>query len=255
MRVAVTGAAGSVGTATLDALENTDHAVTAITHRERDVTDVALEIEDRGAVADALAGHDAVVHLAGNPSPEAEWDAVDGVNIDGTDSVYEAAADGDLSRVVFASTNHVHQGYNIPEFGVEGYTETAGDSPRAVHPDEPHRPDSYYAASKVTGEALGSYYADRHGLGVVNARIGWLLERDQLQAKADLPPERARYARAMWLSPRDWGDFVRRSLVASLPENPLSVNVTSENADRYLSLIETRRALGYDPVDDSSTVI
>jgi len=254
MQVAVTGAAGSVGRATLDALAPTDHAVTPITHRETDLDGVVLDVTDRDAVADALAGHDAVVHLAADPSPTAGWDDVLGPNVDGTYSVFEAAVAGGLSRVVFASTNHVQQAYNAADLATEHGTETAVATPHAVHPEEPARHDSYYAVSKVAGEALGSYYADRHDLAVVNARIGWLLTPSELREKADLPPERARYARAMWLSPRDWGDFVRSALDSPLPRTPLSVNVTSENAERYLSLVETRRTLGYNPKDDSRDV-
>jgi L-arabinose 1-dehydrogenase [NAD(P)+] len=255
MQVAVTGAAGSVGRATLDALADTDHSVTAVTHGETPVSDVALDVQDRAALAEALDGHDAVVHLAADPSPEADWDSVLGANVDGTESLYRAAVEGGLSRVVFASSNHVHQGYNAADLAAEHGTETAVERPRAVHPEEPPRPDSHYAVSKVAGEALGSYYADRHGVEVVNARIGWLLTRAELRERADLPAERARYARAMWLSPGDWGSFVRAALDRDLPRNPLSVNVTSENADRYLSLVETRRALGYDPEDDSADVV
>jgi L-arabinose 1-dehydrogenase [NAD(P)+] len=254
MDIAVTGAAGSVGGATLDALADTDHAVTAITHRDCEASDVALDVTDREALADALAGHDAVVHLAADPSPAAAWEDVLDANVDGTHSLYEAAVAGGLSRVVFASSNHVQQAYNVADLGEEGATESATSDARAVHPEEPARPDSYYAVSKVAGEALGSYYADRHGLTVVNARIGWLLERAELREKAGLAADRARYARAMWLSPRDWTDFVCRALTRSLPRNPLTVNVTSENAERYLSLVETRRALGYEPRDDSSAV-
>ena len=248
-RIAVTGAAGNVGRETLAAFEETAHEVTPITHRERDLDSVVLEVEDRAAVADALAGHDAVIHLAGNPSPDAEWDGVLGVNVDGTYSVYEAAVEHDLDRVVFASTNHVHQFYNVDDYESP---ESLVDRPRAVSPDEPVRPDSYYAVSKVAGEALGTHYADRHGLEVVNLRIGWLLDEAALREKQAERESLARYARAMWLSPRDCQHAMRRAVEADLSENPLTVNLTSDNREQYLSLTETRRGLDYAPRDDSA---
>jgi L-arabinose 1-dehydrogenase [NAD(P)+] len=127
--------------------------------------------------------------------------------------------------------------------------------PGTVRPDEPTRPDSYYAVSKVSGEALGSYYVDRHGLEVVNLRIGWLLAEDELRDLQDEDESVARYARAMWLSPRDCRDVMERSVTADLPENPLTVNAISRNQERYLSITETMRGLGYEPRDDSSEVI
>lgn len=249
--VALTGAAGNVGREALVALREAGHDVTPITHRERNMDSVVLDVTDAEAVDAALAGQDAVVHLAGNPSPDAEWDSVLDVNVDGTQIVYEAALSNDLDRVVFASTNHVTQMHNVADPAVP---ESMREDADAVHPDDRDRPDSFYAVSKVTGEALGSYYADRHGLEVVNLRIGWLLDRDGLREKQSLPEEKARYARAMWLSPRDCQDALRRSVAADV-ETPLTVNVVSRNAERYLSLTETTRGIGYAPRDDSAEVL
>jgi L-arabinose 1-dehydrogenase [NAD(P)+] len=251
-RIAVTGAAGSVGREVLRGLDG--HDVTALTHREHDDIDgEVVEITDPDSIGPALSGHDVVVHLAGNPSPGAEWDSVLDANIDGTYNVYEAAREHDLERVVFASTNHVTQMRGISD---PARPETMADDAPAVRPDEPTRPDSYYAVSKVSGEALGSYYADRHGLEVVDLRIGWLLTEDELRERQDEDdPDAARYARAMWLSPGDCRDVVEKAATAELPENPLTVNAISRNSERYLSITETMRGLGYDPRDDSAEVV
>jgi L-arabinose 1-dehydrogenase [NAD(P)+] len=251
-RIAVTGAAGSVGRETLRGLDG--HDVTPLTHREHDDIDgKVVEITDPDSIGPALTGHDVVVHLAGDPSPEAEWDSVLHANIDGTYNVYEAAREHDLDRVVFASTNHVSQMHGI---GDHTRPETMADDAPTVRPDDPTRPDSYYAVSKVSGEALGSYYADRHGLEVVDLRIGWLLTAAELRERQDEDdPEAARYARAMWLSPGDCRDVVEKAATADIPENPLTVNAISRNSERYLSITETMRGLGYEPRDDSAEVV
>jgi L-arabinose 1-dehydrogenase [NAD(P)+] len=250
--VAVTGAAGDVGRATLEGLAG-HHDVTPITHRERaGIDSIILDVEDRAALDAAFAGHDVVVHLAADPSPEATWESVRDVNIAGTYNVYEAARTNGVDRVVFASTNHVHQMYNIAD---PARPETTVEDARALHPDDPPRPDSYYGVSKVSGEALGNYYSDRHGLEVVNLRIGWLLSADDVRVKMDEPPETARYVRAMWLSPRDCRAGIRRAVEADLPASPLALNLVSANDDRYLSITETMRAIGYEPRDNSGTVV
>lgn len=250
-RIAVTGAAGSVGREALRGLA--DHEVSPLTHREHDDIDGdVVEVTDPDSIGPALAGHDVVVHLAGNPSPGAEWDSVLEVNIDGTYNVYEAARRHDVRRVVFASTNHVSQMHGI---GDPTRPETMAEDAPTVRPGDPTRPDSYYAVSKVSGEALGSYYADRHGIEVVDLRIGWLLTEAQLRERQDEDnPGVSRYARAMWLSPRDCRDVVEKAATADLTESPLTVNAVSRNSERYLSVTETMRELGYEPRDDSAAV-
>ena len=59
----------------------------------------------------------------------------------------------------------------------------------------------------------------------------------------------------MWLSPRDCRDVVEKAVTADLPENPLTVNAVSRNRERYLSITETMRGLGYEPRDDSAEVV
>ncbi|WP_227357118.1 NAD-dependent epimerase/dehydratase family protein [Haladaptatus salinisoli] len=250
-QIVITGAAGSVGSVARSGLQ--DHDVTPVTHREHDNLDsIVLDVEDRVALMTAFEDQDIVVHLAGNPSPEAEWESVLSTNIGGTYNIYEAALANDVDRVVFASTNHIHQMYNIDQ---RSRPETVRENATAVRPDAPHRPDSYYAVSKVAGEALGNYYAMRHGLEVVNLRIGWLLTEEELLERQADDSAIARYARAMWLSPDDCRDGIRKAVETPLDRNPVSVNLVSANQERYLSITETQRQLGYAPVDNSATVV
>lgn len=251
VRVAVTGAAGRVGRQALRALE--DEEVTPVTHRERDDVDgVVADVTDYDALRDAIAGRDVLVHLAADPSPGAEWAALREVNVQGTYNAFEAAREQGLDRVVYASSNHAVGAYNAADVADP---ESAVAAPRTVHPDDPPKPDTKYGVSKVVGEALGSFYATRHGLEVVNLRIGWLMDEAELAATQDEPASRARFARAMWLSPRDCRDALRRAVVANLPESPLTVHVTSRNDDRFLSLTETATALGYRPRDNATEAL
>lgn len=65
----------------------------------------------------------------------------------------------------------------------------------------------------------------------------------------------ARYVSAMWLSPQDCRQGMRRTVQASLPSSPLAINLVSENDDRCLSLTEAMRAIGYRPRDNSALVV
>lgn len=248
MQVAITGADGNVGRQALEALS--DHDVTPLIHSEtEDIDSEILDVTDAERVDETLAGHDAVVHLAANPEPDANWEGVREVNIDGAYNVFEAAVENGLDRVVFASSNHVSHMYNAAD---PADPESLVEDPAVVDPDDPPRPDSYYGVSKVAGEALGSYYADRHGLEVVNLRIGWLLEESELEETQDESEDHARFARAMWLSPRDCRDAIESATIAELPESPMTANAVSGNDDRYLSLTHAIRGIGYRPRDNAS---
>ncbi len=252
-RVAVTGAAGNVGREALDALRD-DHDVTALTHREHeDVESRVFDLQDEDEVRGELAGHDVVLHLAAASSPDTDWDTAVDVNIRGTRNVFAAAADGDVDRVVFASSNHATGTYNISDpSDPESMTP---DDVRTIDPDDPPRPDSFYGVSKVAGEGLANYYADCHGVESVNLRIGWLMSREELRGTQDAPEEKAKFARAMWLSPRDCRDAVAAAVESEIPENPLTVNAVSANDDRYLSLTHTLTTIGYAPRDNSAEAL
>jgi L-arabinose 1-dehydrogenase [NAD(P)+] len=250
--VAVTGAAGSIGRVTLEALED-GFEVTPLTHREHDDIDsVVIDIiNGRKKLTEAFAGNSTVVHLAGNPSPEADWESVLQTNINGTYNVFEAARQAGVDRIIFASTNHVQHMYNAAD---PGSPELTGTDTRPVSPDDPARPDSYYGVSKLTGEGLGSYYADRHGMNVINFRIGWLLTREELLNYQNESEGRARQARVLWLSPRDWRHAIRQAIKTDLSGVETLV-AQSRNQERYFSLIETMRTIGFQPQDDSSEVV
>ncbi|MGM0389940.1 MAG: NAD-dependent epimerase/dehydratase family protein, partial [Natrinema limicola] len=163
--IAITGAAGNVGRAIVDAFPADKHDLTLFSHSETaDLETTLLEITDREQFVDALEGQDVVIHLAAISSPRAAWDDLRGPNIDGLSNAFEAAIENDLKRVVFASSNHaVNMGNTVSPSRPES---TVG-TPEIVRPHDPVDPDTYYGVTKVFGEAMGSYYANRHGLEVI----------------------------------------------------------------------------------------
>ena len=134
------------------------------------------------------------------------------------------------------------------------------ESAPAVYPDTVPEPDSYYGITKVAGEALGTYYAKSHGIEAVNVRIGWLMTREDLEDSqrnpdSQYPEDAKRFARAMWLSPRDCRGVIERAATADLRESPLTVHAISRNDERYLSLTHTQRVLGYRPRDNATEAL
>ena len=182
-RVLVTGSAGGIGSALCQRLPALGWQVRGFDRVPSPALEdaVVAELADARALFSACNSMDAVVHLAGIPT-EVPWPAIREANIDGTYSVYETARRAGVTRVVFASTNHV-----------VGFTPvTAGLSPTT-----PPRPDTLYGVSKAVGEALGSLYSDRYGMRVACLRIGSFSQR----------PENLR-ALSTWLSPGDCARLV-----------------------------------------------
>ena len=253
-RIAVTGATGNVGHEVRTAFESTDHELTLISRTAyEDIDTQLLDVADRERFVDLVDGHNILVHLAANPSPYADWDAVVGPNIEGAYNAYEAAVRNDLDRVVFASTNHVVNLYNVDD---PTEPESMTDGPLTVaRPDTPPLADSYYAVSKVAGESLGNLYAHREDLEVVNLRIAWLQSADQLRENVDDPAVDSRFARSMFLSPRDCQQAMLAAATTELPDNPITVNIVSRNDDRFLSLTEAHQQLGYQPRDNAAELL
>ena len=186
---------------------------------------VKADVVSLAAMETALAGCAAVVHLAGNPSTAGNWESMRTTNIEGTNSVYEAARRQGIKKVVFASTNHVMGFYNL-----EGAWPI--DTVSAI------RPDSLYGVSKAFGEALARYYSDAFDMSMICLRIGWFTPNDP--TSAPLSP--------LWISAHDLAQII--SLCLSTPRRFGIYNGTSNNPQRHWDLQTARDELGYAPQDD-----
>ncbi|MFB6123606.1 MAG: NAD-dependent glucose-6-phosphate dehydrogenase Azf [Haloferacaceae archaeon] len=246
--VLLTGAGGRVGQAIISGLA-TDHDWRLLDREplpaervpegvDRDDVYVA-DVTDESAVREATSGVGAVVHLAGDPRPEAPWDSVLRNNIDGTQVVLEAAVEAGVETFVFASSNHAVGAYETDDRTPEMYR--ADDDYRLDGTELP-RPSNLYGVSKASGEVLGRYYHDEHGLSVACVRIGNLTK--------DHPPRNYERGQAMWLSWRDCAHLFDCCLRADYGYE--IVYGISDNERKYYSIDRAREVLGYDPQDDSA---
>jgi uronate dehydrogenase len=230
--VLITGAAGRIGGFLRPRLLAAGYRLRLLDTAPLSTVDAREEvvlgsITDPPAIAAASAGASAVVHLAGFAT-EAQWPDILHSNIHGTWCVLEAARAAGVRRVVLASSNHA-----------VGF-EPRGDA--ALPDDTFPRPDGYYGVSKVAKEALGSLYADRHGMDVVCLRIGSCAER---------PPDRR--ALSTWLSPDDAGRLVVAALSVPSPGFRVVWGV-SANTRRWWSAAGGD-AIGYHPADDAEAYV
>jgi len=205
---------------------------------------IRVDLADYGQVLEAMEGIEAVVHLGADTRGSAPWDSILRNNIVGTYHVFEAARQAGVRRIVYASSNHA-AGYALAEQDMIG-------------PDAPVRPDSLYGVSKCFGEALGSYYHDRHGLDIVCLRIGSShggVDEDKQRVYLERAVKRGgsgpysvpQYL-SIWLSSADMSQLIHRSLQAECAHG-IYYGI-SDNTPPAYDLSETRCVLGYAPQDD-----
>ncbi|MEY5151994.1 MAG: dTDP-glucose 4,6-dehydratase [Actinomycetota bacterium] len=172
MKQFITGGAGFIGSNYVRyILNNTDDEVTvfdALTYAGnlstmRDVENnsrykfVKGNICDAAAVADAMKGHDAVVHFAAESHVDRSIDGSEDfihTNCFGTNTVIDAARKLDVSRVLHIGTDEV---YGSVEVGSSLET-------------DPLEPRSPYSASKAGSDLIALAYHHTHGTPVVVTR-------------------------------------------------------------------------------------
>jgi len=240
--VLLTGAGGHVGRTVLEGLR--DEYDWRLMYHSQPMEEPAFpyvtgEVQDHDDVRAAMEGVGAVIHLAGDPRPEAPWDSVLRNNIDGTHTVYEVAVQQGVEKVIYASSNHAVGAFETEKRTPEMYR-PADDF--ALDGSEFPRPGNRYGISKATGELIGRYFHDEHGISVCNIRIGNLNE--------NYPPIDYERGQAMWLSPRDCAHVHQCALEADYGFE--IVYGISDNDRKYYSIQRAKEVLGYDPKDNSA---
>lgn len=189
------------------------------------------------SVLDRIPSLASIVHLAGDPRVDADWESALNINIGGTQNVYAAAQRHGVKRVVFASSNHATGAYE----GFPPSLHTKKDV-QPITTRDPIRPDGFYGVSKVEGEAIARMYFELYGLASVCLRIGSVIKDDN--------PTRDPRMQSTWLSHQDLVQLVRCSLMADVGFG-IYYGV-SNNRKRFWDISDARRDLGYEPRDDAS---
>lgn len=250
-RVLITGASGLIGGILRDRLADR-YDIVGLTRRPEDFPHIIGDITNLDDMLAACQGVDAIVHMAAMAHVDGSWDDALKTNIHGTCNVYEAARQCGVGSVVFASTNHT-----VSWWEVEAGSSLYGlDDRRVFEPDLQFRPDSYYGVSKATGETLGRYYSDVHGLRVYSLRIGWIVKGDVITdaniAGEVAPPlthdETRLRGRAIYLSHRDCAELVRCCIDAEHIRYGVYYGV-SNNPRLFYDLSNARDEIGYVPQD------
>ena len=175
MRIVVTGGSGKAGRWVVRDLREHGHEVLNVdAHHDGSPNGQCLvaDLADDGQAYEALAGAEAVVHLAAIPAPGIRTPAETfRINTLSTYNVFAAAEREGMRRVVWASSETV---LGLPF-----------DTPPLFAPiDETiePRPEWSYALSKVVGETMATQFSRRTAIPFVGLRISNIMEPDDYAA-------------------------------------------------------------------------
>lgn len=263
MRVLLTGANGSIGTTIRDHLgDSTAYEWTYLDVEDNpDEETVVADLSDYASVHEAFEGQDAVIHLAAEAGSRPRPVILKN-NVVATWNALEAACQAGVETFVFASTNHVMDGY-YDDHAPEIYSL---ESDLLLDHTDPVRPGSNYSVSKVFGEALGRYYVEYRGAPerFYAIRIASHRTEDHPYADAENGVAAGRFERgsdayedavaqlkAKWFSRRDCAHMFERCLQADDEGFGVFYGV-SDNDRRWFGIEHARERIGYDPRDNAA---
>ena len=236
-RVLITGAAGTVGTALWKAWEeqgiytltlmDIDPIVGAVFHV------VQADIRDYAVMRELCNDQDVLVHLAyirQNSLGKVPGEVSD---IGASMTLFEAAQEAGVQKIVYASTNHV-----------SGWNERLSSPPR-FSTGAQFRPDGWYGAMKGMAEIAGRYLVDAHDMRFISIRIG--------SFNGTSEPNSLRHCSTL-LTPRDCVQLFQCAVDYEGPVKYLITYGRSANTDgyqqSYLDISGAVEVLGYKPQDN-----
>lgn len=221
---------------------------------------VQCDLNEIDVLAEAMQGCDVVIHLAASTSLESTWEEVLHNNIVGTQNILKIACRLKVERIVFASSNHVvemYEIYNAPHIYKIGHG-------IIIDRNVPVRPDSNYGVSKAFGENLGCYFAENDRPKFYIIRIGAVLgsEADYPYAYAEDGVKNGVWERgsepykfqekrlkAIQQSRRDFIQMIDLCLKFDNSAFEIFYGI-SDNPRRWLDIEHAKITLGYQPQDN-----
>ncbi|MCX6047868.1 MAG: NAD(P)-dependent oxidoreductase [Chloroflexi bacterium] len=180
-------------------------------------------------------GMDAVVHLAADASPSADfYGSLLDNNIKTAYNIFRAAKDQNCQRVIFASSVQVIEGYPLD---VQARVEM------------PMKPMNMYAVAKGFSELMGHYFAYAENLSCIGVRIGAFAENPGMKTPNGMDGRNL----SAYVSVRDLSHLFVQCI--DTPNVQFAVfQACSDNRFKRMDITNAREIVGYTPQDDAFEV-
>lgn len=195
MRLAVTGGNGGIGRAIIaQALARGDEVVSIDRSEPGEARDglrsVVAEVRDYDAVLAAVAGCDAVIHMAAIPFPFRDPDhVVHNNNVVGSYNVMRAAIEVGIRRICQASS--------VNAIGLS-YSREGRFDYFPIDEEHPNHTEEAYGLSKWICEQQADTFVRRYDdLQIASIRFHWVVDGREIAAKAFNVPDQST-ARHLW---------------------------------------------------------
>ncbi len=180
-RILITGGSGLVGGLVIKHLSDKYEFNNLSRRPVEGIKSTEASIGDLEAIRPAFEDIDMVLHLAAFTESSGDWDGQLDITVKGTVNVFRAAQEAGVWRVVNMSTGSTMCGWEWYEGSPYGALARGEyDSVEKPWPiidyTHPVRPDSPYGAAKVFTEAAARWFSDKHGMSMLNIRLGVVLD-------------------------------------------------------------------------------
>ncbi len=237
MKILITGVCGNIGKYITGPLSKKHEIIAADINeegfeffKEENLDFKILDIRNPQACNEIIRDVDVVIHLAGEALPDADFQTLEELNIEGTKNVLSACSKHGIKRFIYASSIHAVSGY---------------PSDKQIEVDDPVRPGDLYGVSKCFNEALCSYFAYHKGMECIAIRIG------SYNAFTDEEENLNLETLSIFISPRDMLSLIEASIEVQMKEPFYILHGVSDNTYKHLSLHRTKELVDYQPEDNS----
>jgi len=226
MKLLITGGAGKVGQWLVrELLNNPTYELTVFDRTpgpERGIVKYLVgDIQDLGQVIEAMAGAEAVIHLAAIHNPNIATTTVTyQTNVVGTFNVHHAAFRLGVRRVISASSNAI-VGWSYGERFMPEYL--------PIDEDHPLRPEDVYGLSKQIGETIARSYTLK-GLETVMLRPSGVVTPEELeQMKKDRGRRATGFHAYSYVDARDLAVAFRLAIERAIPSGTILFIVADDS--------------------------
>lgn len=234
MKVVVTGGLGKLGQWVVRELltkrQGVAHEVTVFDRvsaaADAQIRYLTGDIQNLGQVFGALAGADAVIHLAAvHRYGLTTDDATFQTNVLGTFNVHEAAYRLGIMRVVSTSSESVlGWDYRERDF-LPDYL--------PIDEDHPVRPQDAYGLSKEAGEAIARSYAAKCNMETIVLRPPWIVSPEEMaRLRSDGGREAVRFILYGYVDVRDLAEAYRLAIERPLPGHRVLFTTADDSSVR-----------------------